>query len=245
MALIPPKVRQLVRSSPEEQATRSQEWEVERAQRDQKRIDERPRRRAVIELGPSLRDVDAAVECHCGCHPRPAELETHGGGVSCACQQTPAERETLWREFEAFEPDPELVEEQRMRTEEFEREATRLGVQATVRVEAFPFVIGGVVDGRGFYMRERSGSYRITIAHDDNPLDDPWSSDAEVPTIDIAVGSEAEFRDENGTPSQTLTLQITVQSIRTYLLRGNCTHETPTNATHRFCRHCGIQLQAN
>jgi hypothetical protein len=245
MALIPPKVRQLVRSSPEDRAARSQEWDIERAQRDQKRIDERPRRRAAIELGPPLRDVDAAVECHCGCHPRPAELETHDGGVSCNCQLTPAEREAIWKEFEDFEPDPELVVEQRMRTEEFDREATGLGVQATVRVEAFPFVIGGVVDGRGFYMRERGGSYRITIAHDDNPLDDPWSSDAEVPTIDIAVGSEAEFRDEDGTPSQTLALQITVQSIRTYLLRRNCSHETPANATHRFCRHCGIELPAN
>jgi hypothetical protein len=242
VALIPPKVRQLVRPSSEDQAARSQEWEIERAQRDQKRIEERPRRLAAIELGPPLRDVDAAVECHCGCHPRPAELETHDGGVSCACQQTPAEREALWKEFEDFEPDPELVEEQRTRTEEFEREATHLGVQATVRVEGFPFVIGGVVDGRGFYMRERSGSYRITIAHDDNPLDDPWSSDVEVPTIDIAVGSEAEFRDADGTPSQTLALQITVQSIRTYFLRRNCTHETPANATHRFCRHCGVHL---
>ena len=232
MALIPPKVRQLVRPSPEDQATRSQEWDIEQAQRDQKRINERPRRRAVIELGPPLRDIDAAVECHCGCHPRPAELETHDGGVLCACQQTPAEREALWNEIEDFEPDPELVEEQRMRTEELEHEATRLGVQANVRVEAFPFVIGGVVDQRGFYMRERSGSYRITIASDDTPLDDPWSSDAEVPTIDIAVGSEAEFRDETGTPSQTLARQITVQSIRTIFSAATAhTKHPPTPPT--------------
>lgn len=242
VALIPPKVRQLVKSSPEDEAARTQHWEAERVQREKQLAEARPIRRVAIEHGPPLRNIDAAVDCHCGCHPRPAEPETHDGGISCPCQLTKAERQRTWREFAAWEPDPEMVEEQRLRTEEFEAEVARLGVEARVLVEAAPFVLGGVVDHRAFYMRERGGRYRVTIAHDDNPLNDPWASEPEIPTIDIAAGSESEFYDEDGTFRRSLALSTTVQLIRSYLLRRDCQHETPTDATHQFCRKCGIQL---
>ncbi len=242
VALISPKVRQLIKPSPEEEATRTQQWKIERAEREQKQTAARPHRRAAIESGPLLRNIDTAVECHCGCHPRPADIETHDGGISCPCQLTQAERQRTWSDFAAWEPDPEMVEEQHLHTVEFEAEVERLGVEASVLVDAAPFVIGGVVDRRAFYMRERGGAYRVTIAHDDTPHDDPWTSKPEVPTIDIGAGSESEFYNDDATFSRSLALRTTVQLIRSYLLRRDCQHERPADATHQFCRKCGIQL---
>jgi hypothetical protein len=244
MALIPPKIRQLIKPPPEEEAANALRWEIERAQRDQRRASERPLRRAVLELGPTVGDIDAAVDCACGCHPRPAQLETHDGGTTCPCQLTETQRRQRRDElFSApWEPDPEEVELQRLRDIRFDEAVARLGVQAQVAVSAAPFVISGIVDGRAFYMRERHDHYRVTIAHDDNPLLDPWTSDAAIPTIDIAGGSEAEFYDDTATFRQDIALTITINSIRTYLLRHECPHETPTDHAHRFCRQCGIQL---
>ncbi|MDQ2882822.1 MAG: hypothetical protein M3Y48_16985 [Actinomycetota bacterium] len=42
---------------------------------------------------------------------------------------------------------------------ELARHAQDLGVTAQWRLVAAPFVITGNVDGRGFYLRERHGSY--------------------------------------------------------------------------------------
>jgi hypothetical protein len=244
VALIPPKVRQLVKPSPEDAALRAHQWEVERAERDRMRALERPRRREVLELGPQLRSLDAAVDCQCGCHPRPAQIETHDGGTSCPCQLTKAERRKALAEFfdSNWELDPEVTEQLRVRSEAFKREANRLNAQAEVRVEAAPFVISGIVDGRAFYMRERSGRYRVTIATDDDPLNDPWNSDPEVPTIDIAAGSEAEFYDTDGVFRQDRALAITIDCIRSHFLRRDCEHEPPSEAAHRFCRKCGVDL---
>lgn len=246
MALIPPKIRQLIKPTSEEEATRSLLWETERAQRDQARANQRPYRRAVLELGPLLRNIDAAVDCFCGCHPRPAQLETHDGGTTCPCQLNETERQQQWDELFStpWEPDPDEIEHERLRDVAFQETAERLNVQAHVAVSAAPFVISGIVDGRAFYMRERHGHYRVTIAHDDNPLVDPWTSDAAIPTIDIAAGSEAEFYDGTATFREDIALTTTVNSIRIYLLRRDCAHEPPTDHAHRFCRQCGIQLSS-
>jgi hypothetical protein len=55
-------------------------------------------------------------------------------------------------------------------TAEFQVEAERLEVTAKVVIQAAPLVITGVCDGHAFYLRERHGSWRVTIATDDDPL---------------------------------------------------------------------------
>lgn len=47
---------------------------------------------AELAAGPELRDIESALECHCSCHPRPADAELHDGGVSCLCQDTAEQR---------------------------------------------------------------------------------------------------------------------------------------------------------
>ncbi|MGH3444566.1 MAG: hypothetical protein ACRDPB_04250, partial [Nocardioidaceae bacterium] len=63
---------------------------------------------------------------------------------------------------------------------------------------AAPFVITGRVDGRGFYLRERHGSYTVTVASDDDPGADPWGRPADQMTLDIAEGDESDLLDSNG-----------------------------------------------
>lgn len=167
-------------------------------------------------------------------------MDLHDGGVHCACQLTPMEREAAWTGFIAFERTAEEREADQLRRDEFSATAIDLGVEAEVAVSMCPLVISGVADGRAFYLRERHGLYRVTIARDEAPLDDPWRSPPEVPTIDIAEGSDGEFG--NGANYESVALRIAVGAVRQYVQVGACPHEVPMDADHRFCRCCGGAL---
>lgn len=92
MSLHPPRVHRYAPPSEAEAAASRATFARQRAERDAAREAARPARRAAILAGPALRDVDAAVDCLCACHPRPAEVGLHNGGPSCQCQQTEVER---------------------------------------------------------------------------------------------------------------------------------------------------------
>ena len=107
------------------------------------------------------------------------------------------------------------------RQRRLQAEAAALGVTAQVVVQAAPMVLTGVCDGRAFYLRERHGSWHVTIATDDDPLADPWASPLESPSIDIASGEATDFQDDEGRSSRGLALRVTVAAVRA---RFSATH---------------------
>ena len=121
---------------------------------------------------------------------------------------------------------------------EFQSEVARLKVSAQMVVAAAPMVITGVTDGRAFYLRERHGSWRVTIATDDDPTADPWGSALEAPSIDIASGDESDFNDGTGSaPELSRCVSPLLQSE---------TRSVATIATTRFPsrRHTGSVVHA-
>lgn len=72
------------------------------------------------------------------------------------------------------------------------------------------------------------------------PLEDPWRSPPEVPSIDIAEGSDGEFG--NDADYESVALRVAVGAVRQYLQIDACSHDVPTDADHRFCRRCGHAL---
>jgi hypothetical protein len=203
-----------------------------------------PARRTTIEAGPALRDVDAAVKCHCSCHPRPADPAKHDGGTSCPCQDTEADRSA--RRAVALSALSELAEsvqdEERSldaRREGIIAEADSLGVTARIEVWAAPFVIVGVCNGRGFYLRERHGDYRVTISGDDDPASDPWTADRTETSIDIAAGDDRELTDGSHR-SDAVALRVAVNAVRTALARNECAHRSVLDGPH--CPSCGVRL---
>ena len=201
-----------------------------------------PTRRLALAAGPALRDVEAAIDCSCSCPPRPAESELHGGGVACPCQLTPTERTDAWDEIFALVGDIGDDDVEVAAVARFATAAADLGVRAEVVVNGAPFVIAGTCDGRGFYLRERGGVWRVTLASDENPAADPWTMDIEQPTIDVATGTEVELWDEGASFSPERALRVAVEAVRDALARNGCAHELPLDAGHRFCRRCGVAL---
>jgi hypothetical protein len=244
MALIPPTERRFVLPSPEEQEQRTAEVLAQRTESDARIATLIPAKREALQAGPLLRDLEAAVACGCSCHPRPALPDSHDGGVTCHCQQTPGERKAAFNklfEFTGEEWEAERIWEERV-TAEFQVEAERLGVTAKVVIQAAPLVITGTCDGRAFYLRERHGSWRVTIATDNDPLADPWESPLEETTIDIASGEDNDFNNEDGFFSLAIALRVAVTSVRGALLRNCCQHEEPDVDAHLYCRWCGVAL---
>ncbi len=242
VAVHPPRRRQLLPPSPQEQARRAEQAAAWRAERDRRDAELRPARLAAVCTGPPVRDPDAAADCHCGCHPRPADPELHDGGLSCGCQLTPEERERAWQEF-AGQPDSlDLDAGIRSGEAELARHAEELGVTAQWRLVAAPFVITGNVDGRGFYLRERHGYYRVTIAPDDDPAADPWELPAERATLDIADGEDDDLTGPDGGYDVAHALTVAVHAVRTFLARRECEHQQPTDPRHLFCSWCGVRL---
>ena len=243
MALTPPIERRYVPPSLEEQERLVADAVARRAAFDAEREARKPAKRAALTVGPMLRDLDAAVECACSCHPTPPSADVHDGGVTCPCQLTTeeraAQRRVLFHELGDWDAESEW--EERV-SAEFQSEVARLKVSAQIVVAAAPMVITGVTDGRAFYLRERHGSWRVTIATDDDPTADPWGSALEAPSIDIASGDESDFNDENGQYSRALALRVAVAAVRDALRRNDCHHEVPELTAHRFCRSCGVPL---
>lgn len=199
-------------------------------------------RRALLNAGPVLRDVDAAVECPCGCHPRVGDL--HDGGVTCPCQKTPEEREADMKEFLAAMAELNYDSNFGVQKEEFDTAAVELGVtDAVIECQAVPTVVSGVVDGRFFYLRERHGTWRVTIAPDDDPLLDVWDHTTIRQGVDIASGSEDDLYPEEGQFSFAHVLEFAVQVVRDYLRRNVCSHAASRACVHaNFCPTCGVRL---
>lgn len=126
--------------------------------------------------------------------------------------------------------------------ERFAAHAAALGVTATVVHPAEPFVITGVVDGRGFYLRERCDLYRVTVASDQEAAADPWSLPADRLMLDIASGGIEDLCGPDGQFDKTLALSVAVDAVRTFLHRRSCRHLGLRGAGVEFCATCGVRL---
>lgn len=207
------------------------------ARLDAARVASEPARRKALAAGPVLRDLPAALDCSCACHPRPADPALHDGGASCVCQMTRAERAARLQDlFAAFRDDEHVdhVERERRRVE---AAATRLGVHLDEVGGAAPFVVRGRVDGRGFYLRERHDRWRVVIAADGDPTEDPWSAPAAAATIVVAEGVSDELEDGDRF-DQVRAVEVAVGAVRLFLLRRSCTHDRAA----RFCPACGVEM---
>jgi len=244
VSLHPPHVRQYVPPSDEAMAESRAALAQRRAEQDAAREAARPARRAAVLAGPALRDVDAAVDCWCSCHPRPADPGLHDGGRSCGCQDSEEDRVARIQAFRDLLDDLDEDTDGASRYYDEQRhlvaaEAEALGVEARIEAWWAPHVVVGVCDGRGFYLRERHGSYQVTIAADDDPGSDPWRAEPTVPSIDIAAGDECEL-EEGGAFSWVVAVRVAVRAVRTALARNTCEHRRV--GAEPFCPSCGVRL---
>jgi hypothetical protein len=212
------------------------------AERRERYEAERPTRLAMLDLGPELRDVDAAADCWCACHPRPADQGLHDGGARCPCQGTVEDRAEALANLREILPYPTPEEDARRDAEvaAFDAAAEALGVEVKQWGGMAPFQISGVVAGRAFYLRCRHGAWALTIADDNDPLGDP------VPglgvTIRVAEGDEDDlFDDGSGRPGPVVALHTAVRAITDFLTRRTCLHVSP-GAMIAFCPYCGVRL---
>lgn len=211
-----------------------------RAQAARRRDEQVAARRRLLELAPGdLRDLDAAAECGCSCHPSPGD-DPHGGRT-CSCQLTPDERARRHADLEkaltASRAAYALVH--RARADELAAAATDLGVEALEDGPGAPWVIVGTVDGHGFYMRERWDTYEIVVAPADDPAIQPWGAPIETPTTVVRSGTISDLL-PGGSVSYRHVLTFIVGEIRTYLRRRTCEH--PSAPRDRYCPACGSPL---
>jgi hypothetical protein len=223
--LIPPESSEGGLSAVEESMSAVREqWDAEK----EKRIE-------LLGSGPVLRNVGAAADCHCACHPTLADTGLHGGGVSCPCQLTKEERKTLVKKaFAAISKSEDPLSSEKH--QEFLRELSdMLDADIWEAGGAAPYVVRGVVDGRFFYLRERHDRWRVEIAPDDDPLLDIWANSLplEVNRVVVAEGSASTLY--NG--DKTNPVRVAVEAVRLFLDRRACEHE----GVLRFCPHCGVQ----
>lgn len=204
---------------------------------------ERARQRRILleALGVELRDLDAAAECECSCHPRPGTPDVHGDRM-CSCQLSPHERREQWAQ--ASQAMSELGEHLRaaaaQQAAEVQAAADRLGVEAYQASEFAPWVIAGTIDGRAFYMRERSDMYSIVIADDDHPAEQPWTAaPGEDHALVIKTGTSDDIYIGNP-PDHGKALQYIVTVVRDHLRRAMCAHVRREG--DRFCPACGERL---
>lgn len=199
-------------------------------------------RRVMLEaLGVELRDLDAAAECECSCHPRPGTPDVHGDQM-CSCQLSTDERREQWAQAQPALS--ELGEHLRAAAErhaaEIQAAADRLGVDAYQASEFAPWVIAGSIDGRAFYMRERSDMYSIVIADDDHPAEHPWTAaPGEDHALVIKTGTSDDIYIGNP-PDHGKALQYIVTVVRDHLRRAACAHVH--RDSDRFCPACGERL---
>ncbi len=232
------RVRKPIVVTEEEQARVAREAAKYTATREEAARRARPyNERVLVASGVSLRDVTAALDCHCGCHPR-VNLEMHEGGSRCPCQMTTEERHQSAADLlkllsDLSHDNSESISEEHISLRE---KADELGVEAEIACLAAPFAIAGNVDGRGFYLRERHGVYRVTISGDDDPGANPWSTRNYVSQLDIAQGDGSDFANVGE------ALEIAVAAVRTYLRQRACT-EPHDESRSRYCPNCGEALR--
>lgn len=233
------RTRKPITFTKEKQARAAQEMADYAAKRRKAAERARPyNERVLTASGIPLRDIPAALDCQCGCHPR-VDLELHDGGARCPCQLTAEERRELTAElFESLadygRDQSDWVVEQR---NALRQKADALGVKAEIACLAAPFVITGNVDGRGFYLRERHDLYRVTISGDDDPGANPWTDKDYSSQLDVVNGDSEDFADAGE------ALELAVAAVRTYLRQRTCVHpyECPDV---RYCPNCGKAFQS-
>ncbi len=103
-------------------------------------------------------------------------------------------------------------------------------------------MLAGTVDGRGFYLRERHGLWRVTIAPDEDPGIDPWTADPSVSTLDIADGDADRLLLDDGF-SAIRALDVAVGAVRSFLRQRACGHGRALPGD-RFWPACGAALVA-
>lgn len=127
------------------------------------------------------------------------------------------------------------------RISSLEEYGLRLDVSA--RWVLWPVLIGGEVDGRGFYLHHPSGSpYEVAIAPDEDPTTPHWEWEPGHPPTVIASGPINDLCGGHGGVDQFVTLDVAVDAVRRYLLRASCEHETPRSPDHRYCGRCGTRI---
>lgn len=203
----------------------------------------RMERGALLAQGPELRDLSAAIDCSCACHPRAADMDLHDGGTSCYCQLTREQRQHRFAEFEAASA--ELRERDRPSRDaaraRFDAAAAELGVEANIECLAAPFAITGRCDGLSFFLRARHGLYRVELATDPD-CESLWH-DGNAHSVEVASGDDEDLAaGSGGAPSAAVALRVAVDAIRTATRRAGCDHEQPTDPSHLYCRRCGIEL---
>lgn len=233
-----PHINRWTPPTAEEQAAARAETARMRAEHDAARAAARPLKAVMLAAGPALRDPEAALDCMCSCHPRPADTGLHDGGTTCGCQLTKSERVAAFNELlqvlhEVSEDEESDADSLQQRADEA---ATRLGIELDHIGGYAPFVIRGRVDGRGFYLRERHDMWRVVLAPDESPEADPWSADPEMTTITVASGDSDEFT-VDGYFDPIVALECAVDAARLFLLRRRCDHAT----AQRFCPVCGVE----
>ena len=238
--------RFVVPPDPEDQARWRAEAETMRREREEAAAASAPTRRRLLEAGPPLRDVDAAMACHDGCHPKVDVTDRCAGGMTCRCQWTEEEaaeekvrRKRWWDEWTAeMDARPNVDDGQQA---EADAVAERLGVHVVQIGGMFPFVIRASVDGRSFSLRDRHGMTLVLAPEDEPDLfvtdDRRWG----VGEIEIASGDEGSL-DERW--ADALTFAVT--RVRDYLRQQRCDHTVDGEAPdprHRFCPRCGSRLR--
>ena len=233
-----PYVNRFTAPSEDERAARHAEIERLQRQHQERTAALAPARRAALEAGPPLRDLEAAVRCQCGCHPRPAEPSLHDGGVTCSCQATDAERAAARDALLVYLAELGESPIESLIDRESSSWADELGIELISIGGAAPFVVRGRCDGRGFYLRERHDLWRVEIAPDDDATADPWGLDPYASTIIVAEGSSSDF-ETDGRFDPKRALEVAVDSVRLFLARRDCAHP----GAERFCPHCGVDMR--
>lgn len=189
-------------------------------------------RRALLTVQPgTVRDLDAAANCGCSCHPQPGR-NIHPNGI-CPCQLGPGERRHLLDQLlEVSLAEPDLIsaaEEQ-----EIADAAAALHMKADVQSTWAPWVITGAVDGHAFHLRERSQIYVLRLATEPDRPDEDVADGTE-----IKAGLIGDLSGEDG-PDNTIALRLIAASIRTHLRQATCAHRHAPD--DRYCPACGTPL---
>lgn len=237
---INPIVRKPYKPNPKKIAQFAREGEIYRQKIADQKTQERPiLERIMLVSGVELNNLETALDCICGCHPKAPTFSLHDGGRTCSCQLTPEQlkkqRHSALKNLSRISQKIQPV--YNANHEEFNKRVEELNIQAKIEVSGAPFVIVGNVDGRGFYLRERHGEYRVTIAPNSDPSSNPWDSQGEV--IDIVSGSESEFSTDKNKLFSIKALEISVSSVRAYLRQIQCQHDSVNT---RYCPNCGKEL---
>ena len=198
-----------------------------------------PVRRRLLETGPPLRDVDAALACHDSCHPTVDVTDHHQGGTTCTCQQSEEERAEHRRRFFEDRPRIDLGTRWQEQRADADRVAAELGVEVE-QIGGLAPQITATVDGRSFSLRARHEVFSLVLAPEHDPGlftggDSCWG----VGEIEIATGDE----DELGSWAEALA--FCVRRVRDHLRQRGCDHVLASESgatTFRFCPRRGARV---